>query len=333
MTPTASAVADAEVEVPVAPPDDLIVSAPVEAAEPLPRRRARIASPLRPSAKPTPVDLIAPAPPAAVPVIDLPTRTVDELRFAADVPERQIPVRHVALPAPFPWAPFIAGCVASFILGGVAMRDWMQRSPSPAVAAGPAVPSPAPPRDPAPNAPVATDTEVRIPETEPTPRDTSKSGSAPAAVSGRLVVKSAPAGASVVIDGKAAGQTPLTVNDLALSSHSVAVSKPGFVTETRRVVLSAKAPSSALQVSLDAERPAAAAKAASTGSITVDSRPKGARVTIDGRSIGVTPLSAPGMKPGTHTVRVELAGHKPVVTTVVVKAGETAKLAVTLEQR
>lgn len=82
-----------------------------------------------------------------------------------------------------------------------------------------------------------------------------------------------------------------------------------------------------------ADRSAPSARTATTGSVNVDSRPKGARVTIDGHGIGVTPLTAPGLKPGVHTVRVELAGYKTVTTTVTVKAGENAKLAVTLEQR
>lgn len=74
-------------------------------------------------------------------------------------------------------------------------------------------------------------------------------------------------------------------------------------------------------------------KASTTGSVNVDSRPKGARVTIDGRATGTTPLSAAGLKPGVHSVRVELAGYKTITTTVTIKAGETARLAVTLEQR
>jgi type II secretory pathway component PulL len=88
-------------------------------------------------------------------------------------------------------------------------------------------------------------------------------------------------------------------------------------------------------VPLKAEKKAAAAPArvATTGSLTVDSRPKGARVTIDGRVLGATPLSAPGLAPGVHAVRLELSGYKTVTTSVTVKAGEAAKLALTLERR
>ncbi len=108
------------------------------------------------------------------------------------------------------------------------------------------------------------------------------------------------------------------------------------LSEARRVALTRRAPSSTITVTLKAQRAArgeTAPKAATTGAIAVDSRPRGARVTIDGRAVGVTPLSAPGLAPGAHRVRVELAGYKPVATAVTVKAGETARIAVTLEQR
>ncbi len=145
-------------------------------------------------------------------------------------------------------------------------------------------------------------------------------------------MRSAPAGAAVAIDGKAAGRTPMTASDLALAGHSVTLTRPGFVAETRRVTLNARAPQATISVTLKEER-AARPAALATGSVTVDSRPRGAQVTIDGHALGVTPLSVPGLKPGEHAVRVVLAGYKPVSTTVTVKAGEAAKIAVTLERR
>jgi hypothetical protein len=150
-----------------------------------------------------------------------------------------------------------------------------------------------------------------------------------------VIVRSTPSGASVTIDGRAAGRTPLTANDLALGAHAIVVTRAGFAPETRHVTLSRKAASVTLGISLKAEKKAAAAapKGATTGSLTVDSRPKGARVTIDGRALGATPLSVPGLSPGVHAVRVELSGYKTVTTSVTVKAGDTAKLALTLEIR
>ena len=78
--------------------------------------------------------------------------------------------------------------------------------------------------------------------------------------------------------------------------------------------------------------PADPAASVTPGSLTVDSRPRGARVTVDGRVFGRTPLRVPEVSPGDHRVLIELAGHRRVVSTVRVIAGEPAQLKVTLEQ-
>ncbi|HXT70786.1 MAG TPA: PEGA domain-containing protein [Vicinamibacterales bacterium] len=68
------------------------------------------------------------------------------------------------------------------------------------------------------------------------------------------------------------------------------------------------------------------------GSISVDSRPRGARVMVDGKAVGQTPLRVSSMSPGDHRVLIELQGHRRVTSTVKVVAGEQARLAVSLEQ-
>jgi hypothetical protein len=134
----------------------------------------------------------------------------------------------------------------------------------------------------------------------------------------------------VTIDGKLAGRTPLTSTGLSLAGHAVVVARPGYASDTRRVTLSRRAPSSSLNVTLKAERPPVVA---TTGSASVDTRPRGARITIDGRVVGQSPIRVPGLSPGRHTVQIDLAGYKPLVTPIDVKAGETARVAVTLEIR
>ena len=47
---------------------------------------------------------------------------------------------------------------------------------------------------------------------------------------------------------------------------------------------------------------------AAAGSLEVDSRPRGARVTVDGRPVGQTPLKVPAVSPGDHRVLIELTG-------------------------
>ena len=83
-----------------------------------------------------------------------------------------------------------------------------------------------------------------------------------------------------------------------------------------------------------AARPAAqvAPNAASTrGSVMVQTRPAGATVTIDGKSMGTTPVRIPGLPPGSHVVRVSRTGYRTVTTTVVVRAGQQTLLRLSLE--
>jgi hypothetical protein len=70
---------------------------------------------------------------------------------------------------------------------------------------------------------------------------------------------------------------------------------------------------------------------AGPGSLQVLSRPAGAEVIIDGRSMGRTPLSIE-MTPGRHDVRLALPGFNPWQTTVDVNPGSTARVSGSLEQ-
>jgi hypothetical protein len=64
--------------------------------------------------------------------------------------------------------------------------------------------------------------------------------------------------------------------------------------------------------------------------LVVQSRPAGARVTINGRSTGVTPLTVATMTPGSHRVRIERPGYQPWTTTVRVTPGARARVGASL---
>ena len=66
-------------------------------------------------------------------------------------------------------------------------------------------------------------------------------------------------------------------------------------------------------------------------SLQVVSRPAGAEVIVDGKSVGRTPLSME-MTPGSHDVRLSLPGFKGWATTVDVKTGVTTRVSGSLEQ-
>ena len=65
----------------------------------------------------------------------------------------------------------------------------------------------------------------------------------------------------------------------------------------------------------------------------VDSRPTGARVFVDGRLVGTTPLLLDAVAAGEHGVRFELDGFNPWSTTTRVLGGERNRVSGSLEQR
>ncbi len=187
---------------------------------------------------------------------------------------------------------------------------------------------PAPPPAPAPTA--APSAPARVPPST-TPADRTP---------GVVRITSTPTGARVTLDGRARGTTPLVVRDLALGTYRLDVSRDGYQAHSERVTLSSRRPESAVAVTLARNatprstpaRPAAAPAASQrTGTLEVATRPTGARVLIDGRAVGSSPVTVPGLTPGTHQIRLELPGHRPWTTAVEVTPSQTRRVSASLE--
>jgi serine/threonine-protein kinase len=71
---------------------------------------------------------------------------------------------------------------------------------------------------------------------------------------------------------------------------------------------------------------------ATHGAVDLKSEPSGARVFLDGRDVGVTPLVLPRVPVGEHTLRLELEGYVPVSLQKVVR-GDVAETFVLTPQR
>jgi serine/threonine-protein kinase len=69
---------------------------------------------------------------------------------------------------------------------------------------------------------------------------------------------------------------------------------------------------------------------APVGTLVVRSDPPGAKVEVDGRAAGVTPLSLADVAAGPHQVRLAAAGGRAVNQSITVAAGETAMIVVPL---
>jgi serine/threonine-protein kinase len=164
-----------------------------------------------------------------------------------------------------------------------------------------------------------------------------------AAGTGRLLIRSTPP-ATAFLDGREAGQTPLTISAVQPGVHRVRVAREGFVAEEQSVTITSGRPSQSVTFQLSPLRraAAAAAKPAATpgpsstaragGALTVESRPSGANVLLDGRAIGKTPLTLGDVTAGPHQITIELSGFRSWTSAVRVLPGERNRVAASLER-
>jgi hypothetical protein len=204
-----------------------------------------------------------------------------------------------------------------------------------------APPQPAAPQTASPASPPAAN------RTTPAPAARSSAEKPKPAANGTLIVRSTPNGAAVTLNGRWRGRTPLTIEDLPLQRYDVRVVQDGFEPATQAVALTADTPDRSLSLRLERLPPAAAPRAAAppaarqrdtvitssyTGSVYVDSRPRGAKVSIDGRAVGVTPLRVADVRIGSHVVRLELPDHRIWSSTATVAAGQESRVTGSLER-
>lgn len=134
---------------------------------------------------------------------------------------------------------------------------------------------------------------------------------------GTLSLKSSPLGASISIDGKAYGNTPRNINSLLIGTHTVVISKEGYLSKT--ITVDIKENETEYQtVALD--------KKPENGSLLVTSSPKGATVTVGNLKYGETPYTVSNLLPGSYNVYVAKKGYQSDMQLVNVAAGETKKV-------
>ncbi len=147
---------------------------------------------------------------------------------------------------------------------------------------------------------------------------TSKPSNAPVAAEGVVTIESRPAGATVVIDDRERGVTPLSLS-LAPGPHVLALSTP---TTSRAVPLTVRAGTTHAQyVEL--------APTVTTGAIDVQVGTPGARVTLDGQPRGTAPVTIPDVPEGDHELVIE-GGGGLIRQRVMVQAGLTTSVRPTL---
>lgn len=145
-----------------------------------------------------------------------------------------------------------------------------------------------------------------------------------APTTGSLSLTSIPSGASVTMDGRPEDKTPVVIPDVTAGSHSLTFSLAGYLDHTTSVNV-AGGDTATYHAVLQKET-------ASTegGSLSVASVPDGASISLDGVYKGVTPLTIPGISPGSHALVLSLPGYETYRVSASVASGDTASYSANL---
>ena len=135
----------------------------------------------------------------------------------------------------------------------------------------------------------------------------------PAPSVGTATLDSDPQGSTVIVDGKEVGTTPLTT-ELPAGKHVVDFRRNGM---TRSVPIDvAKGKTATTRVEWALRR---------MGKLQVESEPKGAKVLLDGKDRGVTPITLDEVPAGAHTVVLQ-SGAGTLKRTVTIAEDKTLEL-------
>ena len=158
-------------------------------------------------------------------------------------------------------------------------------------------------------------------------------------------MRSTPPGATVFVDGRERGRTPVTIGELARGPHRIRIARDGYETEDRRIVITPAQPAESLAVTLDRRRSQPAAAVArspiprtpatagtSTGAVAVESRPAGASVFLDGALVGTTPVTMSQVAAGEHVIRLEHNGYRRWSSSIIVVGGARNRVTASLER-
>jgi hypothetical protein len=166
-------------------------------------------------------------------------------------------------------------------------------------------------------------------------------------VNALVVVSSTPPGANIVIDGKPVGRVTPSQFAMEKGSHTILLRKQGFLDETVTTELSAAqnfqyAP--VLRALGNTEDMRTVGKlgrlfghanenAASMGTITITTKPKGAQVAVNQQVLDkISPVGVL-VGPGNYIVDITLTGFKPVHKILNVTKGSKAAIDETLERQ
>lgn len=130
---------------------------------------------------------------------------------------------------------------------------------------------------------------------------------------GRIVARSTPPGARVIVNGAERGVAPCEIADVPAGEAMVEFVMDGFEPHTETVTL---APQQTREI--------AATLRAFPTQLTVVSIPPGARLYVNNRYRGETPQKITDLQPGEVRLRVEMAGYETAARTIQLRSRDPA---------
>ncbi|MDP1825580.1 MAG: serine/threonine-protein kinase [Archangium sp.] len=141
-----------------------------------------------------------------------------------------------------------------------------------------------------------------------------------------IAVETEPAGAMVMVDGKAAGAAPLTMNEVTPGEHVVEASLNGYTTVKRTVSVSTEGDRLMIMLTLPQKKVEPAAPVAvAKGKLSLSTDPW-THVSLNGKTLGDTPLIEVPLPAGRH--RLQLSNEQAKIDLAIeveVKAGQVTK--------
>lgn len=141
-----------------------------------------------------------------------------------------------------------------------------------------------------------------------------------AGLTGELSIKADRAGSIIMVDGKDQGKAPGKLK-LSVGKHALVVLGPAGIYLYEKEVLVRHDDTVYIKAELKFMG----------GKLTITSRPAGAKVEVDGKGYGVTPLSNLELMAGEHELVLKLGGHLPYARKLSLKGGSSSTVDVALQ--
>ncbi|MFZ4396362.1 MAG: PEGA domain-containing protein [Kiritimatiellia bacterium] len=135
------------------------------------------------------------------------------------------------------------------------------------------------------------------------------------AITGLLLLQSAPTNADITIGGVALGRTPLLISTLPIGTHRIRVSTPGYQPKEVEVRLDDHTPVRK-QVDL----------VSNSASLSVETDAEEANIRINGLDCGSSPCTVDRIPEGDVTIELRATGYAPLTHKIRLAAGETQKI-------